>query len=97
MREGTPKNKECAASVLLKLCENNNNNLVVALQYGVYEHVSELSQNGSKRGKKKAVAMLQLMSKSGQIPSYNNVKVPLVWLCIYSCVSYVERSRYTCY
>ncbi|KAM0014671.1 putative adaptor protein Cbl domain superfamily [Helianthus debilis subsp. tardiflorus] len=74
MREGTPKNKECAASVLLKLCENNNNNLVVALQYGVYEHVSELSQNGSKRGKKKAVAMLQLMSKSGQIPSYNNVR-----------------------
>ncbi|KAI7740901.1 hypothetical protein M8C21_027218 [Ambrosia artemisiifolia] len=72
MREGTPKNKECAASVLLKLCENNNNNLVVALQYGVYEHVSYISHNGTKRGKKKAAAMLQLMSKSGQIPSYNN-------------------------
>lgn len=72
MREGTPKNKECAASVLLKLCTNNNNNLVVALQYGVYEHVSEISRNGTKRGKMKAVAMLELMSKSGQIPSYNN-------------------------
>lgn len=74
MRDGTAKNKECAAAVLLKLCTNNNNNLVVALQYGVYEHVYEISQNGTQRGKKKAVAMLQLMSKTGQIPSYSNVR-----------------------
>ncbi|KAI3797059.1 hypothetical protein L1987_39749 [Smallanthus sonchifolius] len=74
MRNGTPKNKECATAVLLKLCTNNNNNLVVALQYGVYEHVADISQNGTKRGKKKAVAMLQLMSKTGQIPSYNNIR-----------------------
>ncbi|XP_071702897.1 U-box domain-containing protein 15-like [Rutidosis leptorrhynchoides] len=74
MRSGTPKNKECAAAVLLKLCTNNNNNLVVALQYGVYEHVSEVSQNGTKRAKKKAAAILQLISKSGQIPSYNNIR-----------------------
>lgn len=74
IREGTPKNKECASAVLLKLCTNNNNNLVVALQYGVYEHVFQVSQNGTKRGKKKAAAILQLMSKSGQIPSYNNVR-----------------------
>ncbi|PWA40284.1 zinc finger, RING/FYVE/PHD-type, Armadillo-type fold protein [Artemisia annua] len=74
MKEGTPKNKECAAAVLLKLCTNNNNLMVIALQYGVYEHVSEISQYGTKRGKKKAMAILQLMSKRGQIPSYNNVR-----------------------
>nr|XP_043634931.1 U-box domain-containing protein 15-like [Erigeron canadensis] len=73
IREGTPKNKECAAAVLLKLCTNNNNHLVVALQYGVYEHVADVSRNGTTRGKKKATALLQLMSKSGQIPSYNSV------------------------
>ncbi|GKB95580.1 U-box domain-containing protein 15-like protein [Tanacetum coccineum] len=43
--------------------------------YGVYEHVSEISQFGTKRGKKKAMAILQLMSKRGQIPSYNNVRL----------------------
>ncbi|XP_024983350.1 U-box domain-containing protein 15-like [Cynara cardunculus var. scolymus] len=67
IREGTPKNKECAAAVLLKLCTNNSNLLLAALQFGVYEHVKEVSQNGTKRGQKKAAAILQLMSKSEQI------------------------------
>ncbi|KVI07695.1 hypothetical protein Ccrd_013935 [Cynara cardunculus var. scolymus] len=43
IREGTPKNKECAAAVLLKLCTNNSNLLLAALQFGVYEHVKEVA------------------------------------------------------
>ncbi|CAI9777145.1 unnamed protein product [Fraxinus pennsylvanica] len=39
MRDGTPKNKECAASVLLELGSNNSNIILVALQYGVKQHL----------------------------------------------------------
>ncbi|KAL8202116.1 hypothetical protein R6Q57_011263 [Mikania cordata] len=93
MRDGNPKNKECAAAVLLKLCTNNNNNLVVALQYGVYEHVSEISQNGTKRGKKKAEALLQLMTKSGQIPTFDKGMGTdeVRWLRIY--ITYPRSSK----
>lgn len=69
MRQGTPKNKECATAVLLKLCLNNSNLLLAALQYGVYEHVVDISQNGTKRGQKKAAAIFQLMNKGDRFLS----------------------------
>lgn len=65
--EGTPKNKECATAVLLELGSNNSNFILAALQYGVYDHLSELTHNGTSRAQRKANALLQLMSKSEQL------------------------------
>ncbi|XP_027352897.1 U-box domain-containing protein 15 [Abrus precatorius] len=67
MREGSPKNKECAASVLLELCSNNSSFILAALQFGVYEHLTEIKQNGTDRAKRKAIATLDLISRSEQI------------------------------
>ncbi|KAF2322630.1 hypothetical protein GH714_025442 [Hevea brasiliensis] len=39
IKSGTPKNKECATSVLLELEVNNSSFTLAALQYGVYEHL----------------------------------------------------------
>ncbi|XP_062099007.1 U-box domain-containing protein 15 [Humulus lupulus] len=68
IREGTPKNKECAASVLLELASNNSSFILAALQFGVYEHLDDMTRNGTNRAQRKANALLQLMSKSEQIP-----------------------------
>lgn len=68
IKHGTPKNKECATSVLLELGSNNSSHILAALQFGVYEHLIEISQNGTNRAQRKANALLQLMSKSEQIP-----------------------------
>ncbi|KAL6207637.1 hypothetical protein ACLB2K_018594 [Fragaria x ananassa] len=63
IREGTPKNKECAASVLLELGSNNSSFLLASLQYGVYEHLVEITNSGTNRAQRKARALLQLISK----------------------------------
>ena len=68
IKDGTPKNKECATSVLLELSSNNSSHILAALQFGVYEHLIEISQSGTNRAQRKANALLQLMSKSEQIP-----------------------------
>ncbi|KAG8369277.1 hypothetical protein BUALT_Bualt15G0134700 [Buddleja alternifolia] len=68
IRDGTPKNKECAIAVLLELGSNNSNLILAALQYGVYNHLVEVFKNGTERGQRKAEAMLRLMSKAEQIP-----------------------------
>ncbi|KAL3514864.1 hypothetical protein ACH5RR_027581 [Cinchona calisaya] len=68
IREGNPKNKECATAVLLELGTNNSNLILAALQYGVYEHLDEVTKSGTDRGKRKANSVLQLMSKAEQIP-----------------------------
>ncbi|XP_052202282.1 U-box domain-containing protein 15 [Diospyros lotus] len=68
IKEGTPKNRECATAVLLELCLKNSNIILAALQEGVYEDMVELCKNGTNRGQRKASALLQLMTKSEQIP-----------------------------
>ncbi|XVF63534.1 hypothetical protein PTKIN_Ptkin09bG0094400 [Pterospermum kingtungense] len=68
IKDGTPKNKECATSVLLELSSKNSSHILAALQFGVYEHLVEISQSGTNRAQRKANALLQLMSKSEQIP-----------------------------
>ncbi|KAK4383382.1 U-box domain-containing protein 15 [Sesamum angolense] len=68
IRDGSPKNQECATAVLLELGSNNSNLILAALQYGVYEHLFEVSKNGTERGQRKANSMLKLMSKAEQIP-----------------------------
>lgn len=67
IKNGTPKNKECATSVLLVLGLNNSSFTLAALQYGVYEHLLELARCGTNRGKRKANALLQHMSKCEHI------------------------------
>ncbi|GMI89799.1 Plant U-Box 15 [Hibiscus trionum] len=68
IRDGTPKNKECAASVLLELSLNNSSHILAALQFGIYEHLVEVSQTGTNRAQRKAHAILQLMRTSDQLP-----------------------------
>ncbi|KAL1189332.1 U-box domain-containing protein 15 [Cardamine amara subsp. amara] len=67
IRQGTPKNKECATSVLLELGSNNSSFILAALQFGVYEHLVEISTSGTNRAQRKANALIQLISKSEQI------------------------------
>ncbi|KAJ0726065.1 putative adaptor protein Cbl domain superfamily [Helianthus annuus] len=64
VKDGTPKNKECATAVLLELGLNNSSVILAALQYGVYDHLVELSKSGTSRAQRKANALLQQMSKS---------------------------------
>ncbi|MBA0672602.1 hypothetical protein Goklo_029084 [Gossypium klotzschianum] len=68
IKDGTPKNKECATSVLLELSSNNYSHILAALQFGVYEHLVEIAESGTNRAQRKANGLLQLMSKSEQIP-----------------------------
>ncbi|GAV63479.1 U-box domain-containing protein/KAP domain-containing protein, partial [Cephalotus follicularis] len=68
IREGTPKNKECATAVLLELGSNNSSFILASLQFGVYEHLIELTNTGTNRAQRKANALLQVMHKSEQIP-----------------------------
>ncbi|CAH8360782.1 unnamed protein product [Eruca vesicaria subsp. sativa] len=67
IRQGTPKNKECAASVLLELGSNNSSFILAALQFGVYEYLVEITRSGTNRAQRKANALIQLISKSEQI------------------------------
>ncbi|KAL8196803.1 hypothetical protein R6Q57_024457 [Mikania cordata] len=67
VKDGTPKNKECATAVLLELGLNNSCLILAALQYGVYDHLVELSKSGTSRAQRKANALLQQMSKCEHI------------------------------
>ncbi|KAM7252903.1 hypothetical protein ACFE04_025521 [Oxalis oulophora] len=67
IRDGTPKNKECATSVLLELGSNNSSFLLASLQFGVYEHLVKLAESGTNRAQRKANALLQLVRNTEQI------------------------------
>ncbi|XP_043711831.1 U-box domain-containing protein 15-like [Telopea speciosissima] len=66
-RDGTPKNKECAISVLLELGLNNTSFILTALQFGVYQHLTEISRSGTSRAQRKANSLLQHISKCEQV------------------------------
>lgn len=65
--DGTATNKEWATAVLLELGSHNSNLILAALQYGVYEPLSEVAKNGTDRGRRKANSVLELMTKMEQI------------------------------
>lgn len=67
VKDGTPKNKECATAVLLELGLNNSCLILAALQYGVYDDLVELSKSGTSRAQRKANALLQQMTKCEHI------------------------------
>lgn len=68
IRNGTTKNKECATSVLLELGSSNSSLILAALQFGVLEHLIEITNSGNNRAQRKANSLLQLMSRCEQIP-----------------------------
>ncbi|KAK7340291.1 hypothetical protein VNO77_20993 [Canavalia gladiata] len=59
MRKGSPKNKECAASVLLEWCSNNSRFKMAALQFGVYKRLIDIRENGIRRAQRKAIAIFR--------------------------------------
>ncbi|KAF9592610.1 hypothetical protein IFM89_016258 [Coptis chinensis] len=63
IKDGTPKNKECAVSVLLELGSNNSSFVLAALQYGVFDHLIEVARSGTNRTQRKSHSLLNLMSK----------------------------------
>ncbi|KAL0291471.1 UNVERIFIED_CONTAM: U-box domain-containing protein 15 [Sesamum radiatum] len=67
VRDGTPKNKECA-QLILELGSNNSSCLLAALQYGIYDHLVEITRCGTTRAQRKANSLLHLMSKNEHIP-----------------------------
>ncbi|OQU81035.1 hypothetical protein SORBI_3007G226500 [Sorghum bicolor] len=59
----TPKNKECALSVLLELGTNNRPLLVHGLRFGLHEDLSKIAKNGTSRAQRKANSLIQLARK----------------------------------
>ncbi|XP_038970976.1 U-box domain-containing protein 15-like isoform X1 [Phoenix dactylifera] len=58
IKEGTPKNKECALSVLLELGSHNSSLLSAAIQLGVHDHLDEIVKSGTDRAQRKAKALI---------------------------------------
>uniref|UniRef100_A0A0D6QYP5 RING-type E3 ubiquitin transferase n=1 Tax=Araucaria cunninghamii TaxID=56994 RepID=A0A0D6QYP5_ARACU len=69
IRTGSPRNRENSSAVLLALCTNDPQNLIVARDLGAYEPLSDLVQNGTARAKRKAASLLEHMNKPEQPPS----------------------------
>ncbi|XP_044482471.1 U-box domain-containing protein 13-like [Mangifera indica] len=60
---GSPRNKENAAAVLVHLCGGDQQYLAEARELGVMSHLLDLAQNGTDRGKRKAAQLLERMSR----------------------------------
>ncbi|KAJ3672318.1 hypothetical protein LUZ60_007039 [Juncus effusus] len=67
VKEGTPKNKECALSVLHELGSYNSSLVLTALQYGIYDHLVEVEVDGTNRAQRKANSLLQLIKKKEEM------------------------------
>uniref|UniRef100_A0ACD6AI11 Uncharacterized protein n=1 Tax=Avena sativa TaxID=4498 RepID=A0ACD6AI11_AVESA len=63
IKEGTPKNQECALSVLLELGTKKQPLLVHALRFGLHEHLSKIAKTGTSRAQRKANSLIQLAKK----------------------------------
>ncbi|KAK8641467.1 hypothetical protein V6N13_010870 [Hibiscus sabdariffa] len=60
---GSPRNRENAAAVLVHLCAGDQQHLVKAQELGVMGPLLDLAQNGTARGKRKAAQLLERMSR----------------------------------
>ncbi|TKY67344.1 U-box domain-containing protein 13 [Spatholobus suberectus] len=60
---GSPRNKENAAAVLVHLCSGDPQYLAQAQELGVMGPLLELAQNGTDRGKRKAAQLLERMNR----------------------------------
>ncbi|PPD88471.1 hypothetical protein GOBAR_DD14560 [Gossypium barbadense] len=60
---GSPRNRENAAAVLVHLCAGDQQHLAEAQELGVMGPLMDLAQNGTDRGKRKAAQLLERMSR----------------------------------
>ncbi|KAL1345336.1 hypothetical protein HN51_019094 [Arachis hypogaea] len=60
---GSPRNKENAAAVLVHLCNGDQQYIAQAQELGVMGPLLELAQHGTDRGKRKAAQLLERMSR----------------------------------
>ncbi|KAL9412914.1 hypothetical protein AB3S75_041552 [Citrus x aurantiifolia] len=60
---GSPRNRENAAAVLVHLCAGDQQYLAEAKELGVMGPLVDLAQNGTDRGKRKAAQLLDRMSR----------------------------------
>lgn len=60
---GSPRNKENAAAVLVHLCSGDQQHLVDAQELGVMGPLLDLAQHGTERGKRKAAQLLERMNR----------------------------------
>ncbi|GMI92144.1 plant U-box 13, ARABIDOPSIS THALIANA PLANT U-BOX 13 [Hibiscus trionum] len=60
---GSPRNRENAAAVLVHLCAGDQQHLAEAQELGVMGPLLDLAQNGTDRGKRKAAQLLERMSR----------------------------------
>ncbi|KDP44223.1 hypothetical protein JCGZ_05690 [Jatropha curcas] len=82
---GSPRNRENAAAVLVHLCSGDQKHLAEAQELGVMGSLIDLAQNGTDRGKRKAQQLLERMSRyveqqkqgQAQIESQSQAQQPL--------------------
>ncbi|RVW56976.1 U-box domain-containing protein 13 [Vitis vinifera] len=60
---GSPRNRENAAAVLVHLCAGDQHHLAEAQELGVMGPLVDLAQNGTDRGKRKAAQLLERMGR----------------------------------
>ncbi|XP_075519842.1 U-box domain-containing protein 13-like [Primulina tabacum] len=60
---GSPRNKENAAAVLVHLCSGDQQHLADAQELGVMGPLLDLAHNGTERGKRKAALLLERMNR----------------------------------
>lgn len=60
---GSPRNKENAAAVLVHLCSGDQQYIVEAQELGVVGSLVDLAQNGTDRGKRKAAQLLDKINR----------------------------------
>ncbi|KAJ9189143.1 hypothetical protein P3X46_000473 [Hevea brasiliensis] len=63
IRNGSPRNRENAAAVLVHLCAGDHKHLAEAQELGVMGPLVDLAQNGTDRGKRKAQQLIERMSR----------------------------------
>ncbi|XP_039145199.1 U-box domain-containing protein 15 [Dioscorea cayenensis subsp. rotundata] len=67
IRDGTQKNKECAVSLLLELGLHDLALVLAAFGFGVHEPLCEIVRSGTNRAKRKAISLLEYMSRCEQV------------------------------
>ncbi|KAI4322147.1 hypothetical protein L6164_021867 [Bauhinia variegata] len=60
---GSPRNRENAAAVLVHLCSGDQQYLIQAQELGVMAPLLDLAQNGTDRGRRKAAQLLERISR----------------------------------
>jgi len=60
---GSPRNRENSAAVMVHLCAGDQQHIAEANELGVMVPLEDLAQNGTDRGKRKAVQLLERMTR----------------------------------